>query len=110
MTIKVSLDVNANPAVTCNPGKKVKDHGNDTITWVRASGQEFTFSSLVINGACFSNKNVQSDKITLDDDNKNGNGHGDYPYTLTVMYDGKPYNTKKAGPTLTDSSPMIQNK
>lgn len=107
MSITVSLDTSADPPVTCNPAVKVKDHGDNTVTWVPASGSTFTFCGLEIASTDFSKLNLSDDKITIKDDNGTP---GDYPYTLYVRCDGQFYSTEKSGPSVTEGSPMIQNK
>lgn len=49
MTVKVSLDINANPAVTVNPKTTHVDNGNATVVWVPAAKQPaFTFVGVTI--------------------------------------------------------------
>jgi hypothetical protein len=52
MTVKVSLDINASPAVTVNPQKTHVNNGNATVDWVPAADQQaFTFVGVTISPA-----------------------------------------------------------
>lgn len=98
-TIHVSLDITADPPVTCNPKNKNINRGNDSINWKPAANQSFTFSSLTgLPNPPFTTPNVTDSEITVSDNN---NATNVYAYTLTVMYNGLPYTT-----TSTTDSPI----
>lgn len=90
--IQVSLDTSASPPVTCSPKHQGVNNGNQTLYWTPAQNQSFTFKSLVFlnNPTCFSNLTITASQISVTDDNTTP---GDYPYILTVTYNGTDYNT-----------------
>lgn len=112
MTIEVYLDTTADPAVTVEPQHKDKDKGKDTITWKPGKHQNFTFTSLKFDTEPnpFGTPDVKDHKITVDDDNSSGTSIGDFPYTIVVQYNGKPYNSKKISPSGEIMGPVIHNK
>lgn len=99
MTIKVTVD--ATGAVICEPEKKVKGKGKDTITWeFKTPGYDFVdlkFEDPQPPDGVFTNKDVKKNKITIDDDVKVGTPAVDYSYIITVT---------EASKTLTKSATM----
>ena len=113
MAIEVSLDITADPPVTCNPSTKDKPAAASAIDWRRATGQTFTFSDVDFGSGvtCFANKQVHAHSITVEDNNANGVAAGDYPYTITVELNGTIYSSQKSSnPTDDGSSPIIRNQ
>ena len=90
--IQVSLDTTASPPVTCSPKHQSVNNGNQTLNWTPAQSQNFAFKSLVFlnNPSCFSTPTVSASQITVTDNNT---AAGDYPYVLTVTYNGTDYST-----------------
>jgi hypothetical protein len=107
-TIHVSLDITADPPVTCKPKHQSMNSGNDAINWKPAANQSFTFSSLTgLPNPPFTTPSVTDDEITVTDNNQ---AAGDYPYTLTVMLNGLPYSTTASSPKGTGGGdPTIKN-
>ena len=120
--IQVKLDTSANPPVTTIPQHASINRGNNEITWTPFAQQSFTFVSLTgLPTPPFSGLSVSSSQITVQDDNT---ATGDFPYTITVSYNGMNYSSdssvhsaRQSGNTTTTakaalggaSSPTIKN-
>lgn len=111
MTIKVSLNVNADPPVTVNPAKENVNRGNQRITWVPAANQPaFTFDNVVFPAnAPFSSPTITDNPVEMTV-TENNTSTADYPYTLTVNLNGTIYSSapsKKQG--VGNGTPIIHN-
>lgn len=108
MPIKVSLDTNAVPPVTVFPNPLHVNNGNETITWVPDANQTFTFEGLTgLPNPPFSNLDIQSAEITVQDANGNGSS-GTYTYQVSVTSNGHIYTS---GPNIIagGGQPSIKN-
>jgi hypothetical protein len=89
MTIKVSLDTSVTPpVVTVHPNPFNVNNGNETIKWVPAAQQNFTFYSLTIPdppqaNSPFGTPQITSLEITVTDNNGSPNAVP-YPYQICV--------------------------
>jgi len=105
--ITVTLDITANPAVTCTPKKLSVNRGNQEIKWKPGGNETFTFKALTgLPDPPFSLLDITSDEITVQD---NDTGPGTYGYTVEVVSDanGNTYSTSSS--TLGDPVPCIKN-
>ena len=106
--ITVKLDINGNPAVTCEPPQFNANRGNQTIKWKPGGSQKFTFSSLTgLPDPPFSSLAVASNEITAQD---NDTSPAVYGYTITVVADanGRTYSTLSS--LEGDPGPSIKNR
>ena len=115
MSITVSLNTGAKPPVTVSPDPyDVSANTVESLTWVPATGQTFTFKSLTFanNPSCMGTPNVTSAQVTVQDTNGTNPGSPavTYPYTVVVEYNGLPYSSDNTGITGTGSKPGIRNK
>ena|SRR5690348_104942 len=106
--ITVTLDITANPAVTCTPKKLSVNRGNQEIKWKPGGNEGFTFPSNALTGLPdppFSPPVINSE-ITVQDNNMSP---GTYGYTVEVVSDanGNTYSTSSS--TLGDPVPCIKN-
>lgn len=109
--VHVSLNVNANPPVTCNPQHVPVDRGNASINWVPAAQQNFTFVSLSgLPNPPFTAPTVTNNQITVTDNNRNNGPDVYYPYTLVVTLNGVQYSTAAGGITEQSTGPTVKNK
>ncbi|WP_267224400.1 hypothetical protein [Dyella silvae] len=108
MTIKVKLVPNDVPPVTVHPNPFSVNNGNETITWVPDADQSFTFEGLTgLPNPPFSNLDIQSTEITVQDANGNG-ASGTYTYAVSVTYNNQIYTS---GPNIIagGGQPSIKN-
>lgn len=102
MPIYVSLTTSVKPPVTVSPDPCDVSAGTvESITWMPATGQNFTFK-----GLSFANKpssmgtpNVTLALVTVQDTNGNNPGSPSttYPYTVMVEYNGQSYSSVPLG-------------
>lgn len=111
MAVEVSLNTSANPPVTVNPQIHSVNQGNQTIKWKPASNQNFTFTSLSIDGnpSCFGTPSVSASEITVTDNNTGTDTY--YAYTVVVTSNGVSYSSapSRPNPTAQSSGPNIHN-
>lgn len=91
MSIKVSLNTTADPAVTVNPTTENINEGNQTIDWVPASQQpDFTFVGVAFLGENpFNAPVIGPGQMSVTEFNNNSGS--DYPYVIMVNLDGIDY-------------------
>ena len=93
LVLDVNPDINSNPEVTVsNRSPKGKVH----IRWIQTGSDSFTMKSLSGDSAVFTNIVISNSSKQIDCDftAKPGDpADTDYPYTLTITYDCKDYNT-----------------
>lgn len=105
--ITVKLDINGNPAVTCEPPAFSANRGNQTIKWKTGGSQKFTFSSLTgLPNPPFSSLAVASNEITVQD---NDTGPAVYGYTITVVADANGQTYSTLGSPAGDPVPCVKN-
>ncbi|MGH8042601.1 MAG: hypothetical protein ACREPN_11210 [Rudaea sp.] len=112
MTIKVSLDTSATPPVTVNPTKEHVNNGNQTVIWVPAANQPaFAFVGVTFstNPNPFSAPTISSNPVQMSVTENNTQSGVDYPYTITVSYNGTNYNSGTQGIRAGGGSPIIHN-
>lgn len=112
MTIKVSLDINAIPAVTVSPVKENVNSGNQTVVWVPATDQpSFTFVGVTFstNPNPFSAPTITSNPVQMSVTDSNTKSGVDYPYMITVALNGINYNSATLGIRGNNGDPMIHN-
>lgn len=112
--ITVSLNVNSDPAVSCNPSQCTIDRGNQDITWKHGGSTDFTFQSITgLPSSVFSTP--QADGPSHPDwficsDNNQEPAEEPYPYTVTVLGpNGQQYSTNKTTGSGGESVPNIKN-
>lgn len=103
MNLVVTLNQNGDPKVTVSPESEGVNSGTGkNLTFVRATGQTFSFSSLSFDGGNFSTPVVTTTQITTTDNNTVA---GTFTYTLVVTQNGTPYNSTSSSGT----KPNIHN-
>ena len=115
MSITVTLDTSAKPPVTVSPNPYDVSAGTaESLTWVPATGQTFTFKSLTFtsNPSCMGTPGVTPAQVTVQDTNGTNPGSPavTYPYTVVVEYNGQSYSSDETGVTGTGSKPGIRNR
>jgi hypothetical protein len=115
MSITVSLDTSAKPPVTVSPNPyDVSAATAESLTWAPATGQTFTFKSLVFanNPSCMGTPVVAPALVTVQDTNGTNPGSPavTYPYTVVVEYNGQSYSSAETGITGGGTSPGIRNR
>lgn len=112
MSIKVYLDINADPAVTVSPTTENVNEGNQTIEWVPAAQQpDFTFIGLAFPGNSNQFTDLVVDPTQMSVTEFNNNSGDDYPYVIMVSLDGVDYCTVPSGDITGggDGTPIIHN-
>ena len=112
-TITVSLNTSANPPVTVDQPTLSVGPGLQTITWVPAAGQNFSFTSLTgLPNPPFSQAHVSNGSISISDNNNGPGVQNYYTYTIVVTFNGQQYSTARgADPTLQAAhGPFVHNK
>lgn len=113
MSIKVSLDTNADPPVTVNPTVENVNNGNQTITWVPAQGQQaFTFVGVAfLTGQDqFANLATSTNPVQMSVTENNNNSGANCPYVIMVNLDGIDYcSVLSTGTTGNGGTPTIHN-
>ncbi len=113
MSIKVSLDTNADPPVTVNPTVENVNNGNQTITWVPAAEQpDFTFVGVAFlkDQSQFGKLAVSTSPVQMSVTENNNNSGANYPYVIMVNLDGIDYcSVLSTGTTGNGGTPTIHN-
>lgn len=113
MSIKVSLDTNADPPVTVNPTVENVNNGNQTITWVPAAEQpDFTFVGVAFlkDQSQFGNLAVSTSPVQMSVTENNDDPGQNYPYVIMVNLDGIDYcSVLSTGTTGNGGTPTIHN-
>lgn len=92
MSIKVYLNITADPAVTVNPTTENVNEGNQTVEWVPAAQQpDFTFVGVAFPGSSslFTTPVISPGQMSVTEFNNNSGD--DYPYVIMVNLDGIDY-------------------
>ena len=115
MSITVTLDTSAKPPVTVSPNPYDVSAGTaESLTWVPATGQTFTFKSLTFtsNPSCMGQPSVTPAQVTVQDTNGTNPGSPaiSYPYTVVVENAGISYSSAASGVTGTPTNPNIRNR
>ena len=101
--IQVKLDTSATPPVTLIPNSVSINRGNNQISWTPFAQESFTFVSLTgLPSPPFSGLTVTASSITVNDDNT---AAGDFPYTITVAYQGQNYSSSSSFSRHAEQSP-----
>lgn len=113
MTVKVSLNTDANPAVTVNPQTTHVNNGNATVVWVPADTQPaFTFVGVTISPAGHFDAPVITPpdgpvQMSVTEIPPYESGLS-FEYQITVAYEGKTYQSGPI-PTGRPGDPVIHN-
>lgn len=112
--VTVSLNVNNNPAVSCEPPQCVVDHGNHDITWKHGGSTDFTFQSITgLPTSIFTTPQADApshpDWFICGDNNQQAE-EDPHPYTVTVLGpNGQQYSTNKTTGGGGQTVPCIKN-
>jgi hypothetical protein len=111
LQLTVDLDTTANPAVIIS-NRNPQAEAGAKIKWLKKTGAaDFNINSFDPQSTPFDNVSVTATKIECDFNPPSGDPEGtDYPYTITVTYDGNTYSSDKLeGPEPTGDRAVIRN-
>ena len=95
LSLTVELDTTANPPVVIS---QRSPRGKPKIQWQRTGSVQFTFKAFDGDDPPFSNVVITDNKITCDFGPPSGDPENtEYPYTITVTYDGVDYTSDGKG-------------
>lgn len=93
--LDVNLDTTANPPVQISNRNQLAASG-DKIKWKKQSGApDFKFTDFQPQSSPFNNVSISDDKIECDFSTA-APGGTEFPYTITVEYDGQSYTSDEA--------------
>lgn len=111
-SVTVSLNINNDPQVSCEPPECIVDHGNHDITWKHGGSTDFTFDSIDgLPSSTFTTPQADapphSDWFICDDNNQDP---GTFSYTVWVKdSSGNRHSTNNTTAGGGDSVPCIKN-
>lgn len=109
--LSVNLDITKNPQVRLSD-RSPKGNSGDKIKWKKApNAPVFTFWDFEPKSSPFLNVDIADDKIECDfEPTRRPPGEGEFPYTITVCYEGKIYTSDEKSPSRpTEGRAVIRN-